>query len=40
MKERAARINGEIQFECDDGEGTLVQLSFMSTPEENLVSHS
>lgn len=37
MKERAARINGEIQFECDDGEGTLIQLSFMTTPEEELV---
>jgi two-component system nitrate/nitrite sensor histidine kinase NarX len=33
MRERAERINGEIQFESDDGEGTLVQLSFMSTPE-------
>jgi len=28
MKERAKRINGEIQFESDEGEGTLVQLSF------------
>lgn len=28
MKERAERINGEILFESDDGEGTLVQLSF------------
>lgn len=32
MRERATRINGEIQFESDDGEGTLVQLSFMSIP--------
>jgi len=40
MKERAARINGEIQFESEEGEGTLVQLSFMSTPEEELVSLS
>ena len=28
MRERALRINGEIQFEDDDGEGTLVQLNF------------
>ena len=28
MRARAERINGEIQFESDDGEGTLVQLSF------------
>ena len=28
MRERAERINGEIQYEDDDGEGTLVQLSF------------
>ncbi len=28
MQERAERINGEIQFESDDDEGTLVQLSF------------
>ncbi len=28
MQERAERINGEILFESDDGEGTLVQLSF------------
>ncbi len=40
MKQRAERINGEIQFECDDGEGTLIQLSFMSAPEEELVSTS
>lgn len=28
MTERAERINGEILFESDEGEGTLVQLSF------------
>lgn len=28
MQERAARINGEIQYENDDGEGTLIQLNF------------
>ncbi len=28
MEERAGRINGEIQFESDEDEGTLVQLSF------------
>ena len=28
MQERAERINGEIFFESDDGEGTLVQLNF------------
>jgi len=28
MQERAERLNGEILFESDDGEGTLVQLSF------------
>jgi len=33
MTERAARINGEIQFESDDGEGTLVQLNFDAFPE-------
>jgi two-component system nitrate/nitrite sensor histidine kinase NarX len=33
MQERAARINGEIQFESEEGEGTLIQLSFMSAPE-------
>ncbi|MEE9302633.1 MAG: ATP-binding protein [Thiotrichaceae bacterium] len=34
MQERAARINGEIQFESEVGEGTLIQLSFMSAAEE------
>lgn len=33
MQERAERINGEIQFESDDGEGTLVQLSFTVSPD-------
>ena len=28
MRERAERINGEIHYENDDGEGTLVQLNF------------
>ena len=28
MQERAKRINGEIQFDSDDGEGTLIQLNF------------
>jgi two-component system nitrate/nitrite sensor histidine kinase NarX len=28
MKERAERINGEIHFESEEGEGTLVQLAF------------
>lgn len=28
MRERAGRINGEMQYEDDDGEGTLVQLNF------------
>ncbi len=28
MNERAERINGEIQFESDEGEGTLLQLNF------------
>ena len=28
MQERAKRINGEIQFDSDEGDGTLVQLNF------------
>ena len=28
MQERAARINAEIQFESEEGEGTLIQLNF------------
>ncbi|CAA6828129.1 MAG: Nitrate/nitrite sensor protein (EC [uncultured Thiotrichaceae bacterium] len=34
MEERAARINGEILFESEDGEGTLVQLCFTVSPPE------
>jgi len=34
MRERAERINGEIQYEDDDGEGTLIQLSF-EVPKHN-----
>jgi two-component system nitrate/nitrite sensor histidine kinase NarX len=33
MQERAERINGEIHFESEDGEGTLVQLSFQVTEQ-------
>jgi two-component system nitrate/nitrite sensor histidine kinase NarX len=33
MKERAERINGEIHFESEEGEGTLVQLAFQ-VPEQ------
>ena len=35
MTERAERINGEILFESDEGEGTLVQLSFDVLPSIN-----
>ena len=28
MQERAQRINGDIQFDSEEGEGTLVQLTF------------
>jgi len=28
MQERSKRINGEINYENDDGEGTLIQLNF------------
>lgn len=38
MKERAGRINGEIQFESDEGEGTLVQLSFDVPVEKSTVT--
>ena len=31
MRERAERIHGEIQYEDDEGEGTLVQLNFDAT---------
>ncbi len=37
MKERAKRINGEIQFESEEGEGTLVQLSFSAPPEKEFM---
>ncbi len=33
IQERAARINGEIHFESEDGEGTLVQLAFQVTEQ-------
>ncbi len=39
MQERAARINGEIQFESEEGEGTLIQLSFISAPEKEAMPH-
>ena len=38
MKERAERINGELSFESDEGEGTLVQLSFEVPNSVNTVS--
>ncbi len=38
MKERAERINGELLFESDDGEGTLVQLSFDASIVESEVT--
>ena len=38
MKERAERINGEILFESDEGEGTLVQLSFDASVEDSGVT--
>lgn len=38
MHERAERLNGEIQFESEDGEGTLVQLSFDVEVEGNNVT--
>ena len=37
MQERAARINGEIQFESEEGEGTLIQLSFNSVPDKDSI---
>lgn len=40
MKERAERINGEILFESDEGEGTLVQLSFDASVENSGVTLS
>ena len=38
MRERAERLNGEIQFESEDDEGTLVQLSFDVEVESNNVT--
>ncbi len=38
MKERAERINGEIQFESDEGEGTLLQLNFDTVVDSNPVT--
>ena len=38
MQARAERINGEIQFESDEGEGTLVQLSFDVSVANNTVA--
>ncbi len=40
MEERAGRINGEIQFDSDDDEGTLVQLSFEVDVSTNPVNIS
>jgi two-component system nitrate/nitrite sensor histidine kinase NarX len=40
MEERAGRINGEIQFESDEDEGTLVQLSFEVDVSTNPVNIS
>jgi two-component system nitrate/nitrite sensor histidine kinase NarX len=36
MQERANRIKGEIQFESEDGEGTLVQLNFKAHTDKQL----
>ncbi len=38
MKERAERIHGEIQFESDDDDGTLVQLNFEVSVDNSPVS--
>ncbi|MEE9444748.1 MAG: histidine kinase [Cocleimonas sp.] len=38
MRERTERIKGEILFESEEGEGTLVQLSFEVKPESNSVT--
>jgi len=37
MRDRARKINGEIQFDSDEGEGTLVQLNFDIKRETNSV---
>lgn len=36
MRERAAKLDGEIQFESEPGEGTLIQLDFDAPPARNL----
>jgi two-component system nitrate/nitrite sensor histidine kinase NarX len=36
MQERAERIGGEIQFESEPGEGTLIQLNFDAPPAKRL----
>lgn len=36
MQERAERIGGEIQFESEPGEGTLIQLNFETSPVKKL----
>ena len=38
MRERAERINGEIYFESEEGEGTLVQLAFQVEEQEATVN--
>ena len=38
MNERAKKINGEIQFESDEGEGTLLQLNFDAVVDTNPVT--
>lgn len=36
MQERAERIGGEVQFESEPGEGTLIQLNFDAPPAKKL----
>lgn len=36
MQERAEKISGEIQFESEPGEGTLIQLNFEAPPSKKL----
>ena len=40
MRDRAERIKGEILFESDEGEGTLVQLSFDVTADVSATSEA
>ena len=40
MQERAERIKGEISFESEDDEGTLVQLSFEVKAEDSITSNA